>query len=335
MDSARQRIGLEPIHIIAKIEPDEHQDHDNFDFSEKASSIHDLPKFASSKQSKLVLLKDNKFEESQYIFSRILQKKMKEVPQYKGKKSLGNSALMMKMFIWICYALGTSLSDQPAISLLTAVDFVGTGIAIMYSIYSVFFDKNRLQLDHLLHILSLITTVALFTYSPSDGDHFIAYLRIVRSLRLLFIVNINFSFHDLWTIYSHKTIKIIRLLLPWVLFMFIFTISMFQSTGGNFYNRCSNVVNYTAIPDNKIDILCGSTKCPNGLVCANPFSYDQIPKGQDYYATKNLGFGYFQYDNFLHTWFTIASTAFLSNSALIIDMVKISLFSSPTQHPWD
>ncbi len=162
-----------------------------------------------------------------------------------------------------------------------------------------------------------------------------AYLRALRSLRLFFILNINFSFHDLWAIYSHKTIKIIRLLLPWVLFMFIFTISMFQSTSGNFYNRCSTVVNFTAIPDTNTTILCGSTQCPNGLVCANPFSYDQIPKGQDYYASRNLGFGYFQYDNFLHSWFTIASTAFLSNSALIIDMVTIILFSFPIQHLLD
>lgn len=68
---------------------------------------------------------------------------MRETPRYTGRREISKSAVMIKMIVWMCYALGTSLADQPAISLMAGVDFAGTCLAIFYSIYSVLIDRSR------------------------------------------------------------------------------------------------------------------------------------------------------------------------------------------------
>jgi hypothetical protein len=103
---------------------------------------------------------------------------------------------------------------------------------------------------------------------------------------------------------------------------------MFISTYNQYYNRCSTAVDNYITPSLTDGRLCGSRSCDNGYACINPMSYDQIPNGLLYHKGSDLAFGFFQYDNFLHGYFTIVSTVFLTNASKIIDIVIILLFSS-------
>lgn len=227
--------------------------------------------------------------------------------------------------IWFSYALG-SAQFVKEINIINIIDFCGMGTALCLTLYNLSIQKTSFRLDHFLHIMGLIITIVMFAYSSTAGDPFLSVLTVIRSFRLFFILNFNYSFKNLTLIYSHKFFRVAKVLLPFIFVTLIFTIIMFLSTSTQYYNRCSTIVN-NEIASISNDYLCSSKACSDGYQCINPYSYDQIPNNFLYNVSSSLAFGFFQYDNFLHSFFTIVSTTFLTNSSKIIDIVPIFLFS--------
>lgn len=223
--------------------------------------------------------------------------------------------------IWFSYALGTAQFTKE-INISNLIDFCGMGTALCFTLYNLFALKSEFKLDHFLHIMGLVTTIVMFAYSSTAEDPFLSVLSVMRSFRLLFILNFNYSFKNLALIYSHKLLRIAKVLLPFTFLVLLFLITMFLSISNQYYNRCSKIVNDEITPFSN-DSLCGYKACSDDYQCINPYSYDQIPNNLIYTNTSSLAFGFFQYDNFLHSFFTIASTAFLTNASKIINIVFI------------
>ena len=157
------------------------------------------------------------------------------------KPKSSNSASLLTFFIWITYALGSSQSTVQ-INLITLLDLVGMGMAFCLTFYNVIICKNPIQFDHFLHALGIIVTIVLMIYSEATGDPFPFVLRAIRSFRLLFIMDINFSFEDLCQIYIHKIYRILKVVQPWIFVTLFFSMIMYYSTSYHFYNRCSTIV---------------------------------------------------------------------------------------------
>lgn len=227
--------------------------------------------------------------------------------------------------IWFSYALGSAQFIKQ-INISNLIDFCGMGTALSFTLYNLFIQKTAFRFDHFLHIMGIVITIVMFAYSSTVGDSFLPVLTVIRSFRLFFILNFNYSFKNLALIYSHKLFRIAKVLLPFTFVTLLFSIIMFLSTSNQYYNRCSKIVN-NEITSISNDYLCGYKACSDGYQCINPYSYDQIPNNLLYNDASSLAFGFFQYDNFLHSFFTIVSTAFLTNASKIIDIVPILLFS--------
>lgn len=140
-------------------------------------------------------------------------------------------------------------------------------------------------------------------------------------------MNTNYSFKDLTLMHFHKFCRVIKLLLPWAFITLFFSVVFQQSTYYQFYNRCHEIAENQIIFNNS-DTLCGIKTCNDGFVCANPLKYDQTPDKSMYSNNSNLAFGYFQYANLIQSYFAVVSSAFLTNSSKIIDMVTIFICST-------
>lgn len=211
--------------------------------------------------------------------------------------------------------------------MLNLIDFAGMLVAFAFTFYDIVICKKSVQFDHFLHTLGIVITVVLGLYSTVTGDPFPFALRIIRSFRLFFILNINFSFQDLFQIYFHKTLRVLKVLQPWIFITILFSAIMFQGTYYQFYNRCSSNIQNSILPNVSQTTLCGLNNCDGDSICTNPLSYDQIPDGSLYNNGFSLAYGYFQYDNLLHSYFTVISSAFMTNSSKIITIVTSILFS--------
>lgn len=141
------------------------------------------------------------------------------------------------------------------------IDFTGIGVAFAISLYEIVISKKSIQFDHFLHTLAVVTTIVLAAYSSGPGDSFPFVLRIIRSFRLFFIVNINFSFEDLCQIYFHKTFCILKVLQPWIFITVLFSVIMYQGIYYHFYNRCSTLIQNSILPNISQSSLCGSNTC--------------------------------------------------------------------------
>ena len=160
----------------------------------------------------------------------------------------GNLSSLLVFLIWIAYVIGTSQSSLK-VNMLNLIDFVGMGIALVITLYEIVVCKKSIQFDHFLHILAIVTTVVLASYSSVPGDSFPFAIRIVRSFRLFFIMNINYSFEDLFQIYFHKIVRILKVLQPWIFITLLFSAIMYQGTYYQFYNRCSTLIQNSILPN--------------------------------------------------------------------------------------
>lgn len=174
--------------------------------------------------------------------------------------------------IWFSYVLGTAQFTKE-ISICNILDFCGMGTAFFLTLYSVFAQKSEFRFDHFLHIMGIITTIVMFAYSSTAEDPFISVLTVMRSFRLLFILNFNYSFKNLVLIYSHKLLRTAKVLLPFIYAALVFSIIMFFSFSNQYYNRCSKIANDEITYVSNAS-LCGFKACSDGYQCINPYSFD-------------------------------------------------------------
>lgn len=91
----------------------------------------------------------------------------------------------------------------------------------------------------LLHGLSLVTSVTLHFYSVGNPqDPFVISLHVVRSLRLLFILNVNHTFKDFVLRYAKFIKKIIKVSLPLIAVILIICLIFGQAATEDINNRC-------------------------------------------------------------------------------------------------
>lgn len=172
----------------------------------------------------------------------------------------GSLSSLIVFLIWIAYVIGTSQSSLQ-INLFNLIDFTGMGIAFAITIYEIIISKKPIQFDHFLHTLAIVTTIVLALYSSDAGDSFPFVLRIIRSFRLFFIMNINFCFEDLCQMYFHKSFRILKVLQPWIFITLLFSVIMYQGTYYQFYNRCGTLIQNSILPNISQTTLCGSKTC--------------------------------------------------------------------------
>jgi hypothetical protein len=173
------------------------------------------------------------------LFERIFRNKQKKYEVYNQQTSDRNLVYFAKIFIWWCYLLGTSQTDYTSINGYHIVDFAGLLIAAILVFRKVGILKRCLEFDDILHLMSIILTVALFTYqSNSINDPFLSVLQVIRSLRLFFPMNYKYSFKDLTLKYSHKIKRIFKVSIPLFITLIIFSVVFSQGMYEKMGNRC-------------------------------------------------------------------------------------------------
>ena len=140
--------------------------------------------------------------------------------------------------------------------MLHYINFGGVAIAMVLTVTKII--KNcMLDLEDILHLLSLATTIPLHFYK---GDMaFLSSMQVVRSLRLFFPLHINHSFKVLALKYMRIILKVIKVILPTVYITIGLSIVSMQAVSGSINSRCRNEVTVgSGLPSPTDLYLCGS-----------------------------------------------------------------------------
>lgn len=166
---------------------------------------------------------------------------------------------LLKSIIWICYFSSTAQSQFQTLNLLSIVNFIGTGIAIFITLVKII-KNNEIDFQGCLHLMSLATTITLFLFSSFDNPEssFIWALVVIRSFRLFFPLNLNYSFKNLIIKHSKILKRILKISTPLLFLLTLFSLIFSEGTYSNIFNRCRQPYNFEKMNSPVDNFLCGS-----------------------------------------------------------------------------
>jgi hypothetical protein len=142
------------------------------------------------------------------------------------------------------------------------VNIIAVLIASIVSLRNLIYGHS--VVEDFLHLISLTTTITLHFYSVDNPrDPFLISLHVIRSLRLLFPLNVHYTFKDFMIKYAKIIKKIAKVSVPLITIILTISLIFGQAATNDLNSRCrSNVPFGSGSFPPPIDMkLCGSRNC--------------------------------------------------------------------------